>query len=173
MVTFKFTGYLQRYYGQVDLNVTTAAQGLRLLIAQNREFKKSFLSGRVSIHIDDKPVNESELSFSMDKSLPDGSVVMVSPEIEGAVTGMVVASLILAAVSVAYSIYTARNMKNQTSAEAAETDSIKNNSFSSVENRVGQGSPVPLLLGEMVCGSNVLSVGIDTSNDQDFTMLVS
>ncbi|EDB4200986.1 tail assembly protein, partial [Salmonella enterica subsp. enterica serovar Senftenberg] len=41
------------------------------------------------------------------------------------------------------------------------------------ENRVGQGRPVPILLGEMEVGSNVISLGIDTSNNADWTESIS
>ncbi|EHL37063.1 Tail assembly protein I, partial [Salmonella enterica subsp. enterica serovar Montevideo str. ATCC BAA710] len=61
----------------------------------------------------------------------------------------------------------------KTSAEAAETNTLTNNSFTSAENRVGQGRPVPILLGEMAVGSNVISLGIDTSNNADWTESIS
>lgn len=75
--------------------------------------------------------------------------------------------------SIAYSVYMSRNMKTKTSAEAAETNTLTNNSFTSAENRVGQGRPVPILIGEMEVGSNVISLGIDTSNNQDWTESIS
>ena len=97
------------------------------------------------------------------------------PEIDGAITPVAAAWIAVAVsvASVAYSVYMSRNMKTKTSAEAAETNTITNNSFTSAENRVGQGRPVPILLGEMVVGSNVISLGIDTSNNQDWTETIS
>lgn len=111
----------------------------------------------------------------MDRNLKDGSTVLFVPVIEGAISGTfaLVATLVIAAASVAYSIYMARNMKTKTSAEAAETNTLTNNSFTSAENRVGQGRPVPILLGEMEVGSNVISLGIDTSNNQNWTESIS
>jgi predicted phage tail protein len=75
--------------------------------------------------------------------------------------------------SVAYSVYMSRNMKTKTSAEAAETNTLTNNSFTSAENRVGQGHPVPLLLGEMEVGSNVISSVSTQANNQDWTESIS
>jgi hypothetical protein len=49
--------------------------------------------------------------------------------------------------SIAYSVYMSRNMKTKTSAEAAETNTLTNNSFTSAENRWAGGA-VPLLLGK-------------------------
>jgi len=122
-------------------------------------------------------VEISSVQWHMDRNLEDGSVVLFVPVIEGAglETGTIVliASLVVSAASVAYSVYMSRNMKTKTSAEAAETNTITNNSFTSAENRVGQGRPVPILLGEMVVGSNVISLGIDTSNNQDWTETIS
>lgn len=93
----------------------------------------------------------------------------------GAITAAAAAWIAVAVsvASIAYSVYMSRNMKTKTSAEAAETNTLTNNSFTSAENRVGQGRAVPLLLGEMEVGSNVISLGIDTSNNQDWTESIS
>lgn len=114
------------------------------------------------------------MQWHLDRHLKDGSVVLFVPVVEGAITAA--AAWIAVAVSVAsiaYSVYMSRNMKTKTSAEAAETNTLTNNSFTSAENRVGQGRPVPILLGEMEVGSNVISLGIDTSNNQDWTESIS
>lgn len=157
------------------MNVETPAQGLRLLLAQSPEFKKDFLKTRIRIRMAGEDVTEESIRLHMDRKLPDGSIVLFVPVVEGAITGTValVATLVIAAASVAYSIYMARNMKTKNAAEAAENNTITNNSFTSAENRIGQGRPVPLLLGEMVVGSNVISLGIDTSNNQDWTESIS
>lgn len=174
MLIFKFAGSLRRFYRQIPLNVDTPAQGLRLLLAQNHEFKKAFLNTRLRIRIAGEDVEESAMQWHLDRHLKDGSVVLFVPVVEGAITAA--AAWIAVAVSVAsiaYSVYMSRNMKTKTSAEAAETNTLTNNSFTSAENRVGQGRPVPILLGEMEVGSNVISLGIDTSNNQDWTESIS
>ncbi|EOC1186472.1 tail assembly protein [Cronobacter sakazakii] len=175
MLIFKFAGHLRRHFRQVEMNVETPAQGLRLLLAQSHEFKKDFLKTRIRIRMAGEDVTEESIRLHMDRRLPDGSTVLFVPVVEGAITGTValVATLVIAAASVAYSIYMARNMKTKNAAEAAENNTITNNSFTSAENRVGQGRPVPLLLGEMVVGSNVISLGVDTSNNQDWTESIS
>ncbi|EPS2706774.1 tail assembly protein [Cronobacter turicensis] len=174
MLIFKFAGHLRRHFRQVEMNVETPAQGLRLLLAQSPEFKKNFLKTRIRIRMAGEDVTEESIRLHMDRKLPDGSTVLFVPVVEGAITGTValVATLVIAAASVAYSIYMARNMKTKNAAEAAENNTITNNSFTSAENRVGQGRPVPLLLGEMVVGSNVISLGIDTSNNVDWDISI-
>lgn len=173
MLIFKFAGNLRRFHRQISLNVDTPAQGLRLLLAQNHEFKKAFLNTKLRMRVAGEELTEDSTQWHMDRHLKDGSVVLFVPVVEGAVTGALVATLVIAAASVAYSIYMARNMKNKNSAEAAESNTITNNSFTSAENRVGQGKPVPILVGEMVVGSNVISLGIDTVNNDGWDEIIS
>ncbi|EJY1650165.1 tail assembly protein [Salmonella enterica subsp. enterica serovar Schwarzengrund] len=175
MLIFKFAGSLRRFYRQIPLNVGTPAQGLRLLLAQNHEFKKAFLNTRLRIRIAGEDVEASAMQWHLDRHLKDGSVVLFVPVVEGAITAAVAAWIAVAVsvASIAYSVYMSRNMKTKTSAEAAETNTLTNNSFTSAENRVGQGRPVPILIGEMEVGSNVISLGIDTSNNQDWTESIS
>jgi hypothetical protein len=47
VLIFKFAGNLRRFYRQISLNVDTPAQGLRLLLAQDFEFKKAFLNTKL------------------------------------------------------------------------------------------------------------------------------
>lgn len=175
MLIFKFAGHLRRHIRSIEMNVATPAQGLRLLLAQNNELKKDFMSSKIRMRVAGEDVLEDSINWQMDRELPDGSLVIFVPVVEGAITGtaVLVATLIVAAASVAYSIYMARNMKSKNSADAAQSNSITNNSFTSAENRVGQGRPIPILLGEMVVGSNVASLGIDTSNNQDWSESIS
>ncbi|HHJ4378052.1 TPA: tail assembly protein [Citrobacter freundii] len=176
MLIFKFAGHLRRHFRKVELNVDTPAQGIRLLLAQNHEFKKAFLNSRVTLRIGSDDVGGDSMRWHMDRHLRGGTTVTFIPVVEGAGIEIGIAGWIaigLAAASVAYSVYSARNMKTKTSAEAAETNTLTNNSFTSAENRVGQGRPVPILLGEMEVGSNVISLGIDTSNNSDWEESIS
>lgn len=176
MLKFRFTGNLRRYYGKVCLNVDTPAQGLNLLIAQNHEFKKAFLSTPLRLRIAGKDYNEKTAPAAVNSKYPDGTTVIVAPVVGGGIAGIGVVGWILigvSVVSVAFSIFMSRNMKIKTSAESAQDNTISNNTYTSVENKVGQGRPVPILLGEMKIGSNVGSLGIDTSNNRDALDVVS
>lgn len=167
MVIFKFSGHLRRFYSEVSLNVRTASQGLRLLLAQNHEFKKAFLNSSLKTIIKGQPQSEGDLSFSMNSELNSGDEVVFVPAVSGSYVAA--AAIIIAVASVAYSIYSARSMKSKTSAESQNDNTVTNTSFGSAENRVGQGQPVPILLGRMVVGSNVISLGIDTTNDLNWS----
>lgn len=175
MLIFRFAGHLRRHFRQVSMNVDTPAQGLRLLLAQCPGFKKDFLNCRLRVRVAGEDVDESSARWHLDRTLKDGSTVLFVPVVDGAITAVAAAWIAVAVsvASIAYSVYMSRNMKTKTSAEAAETNTLTNNSFTSAENRVGQGRPVPILLGEMVVGSNVISLGIDTSNNQDWTETIS
>ncbi|NUL36647.1 tail assembly protein [Kosakonia sacchari] len=174
MLIFKFSGALRRFFSEVSMNVETPAQGLRLLFAQNSELKKYFMRNRVNILINHTELNNDNAVWNMERKLCHGSTVSFVPVVAGGglETGTIIAivSLVVAAASVAYSIYMARNMKNKNSAESADT--IENNSFTNAENRVGQGRPVPILIGEMVVGSNVISLGINTENPADWDEII-
>ena len=176
MLKFRFTGNLRRYYGKVCLNVDTPAQGLGLLVAQNHEFKKAFLSTPLRLRIAGKDYDEKTAPAAVNSKYPDGTTVIVAPVVEGGIAGIGVVGRILigvSVVSVAFSIFMSRNMKIKTSAESAQDNTISNNTYTSVENKVGQGRPVPILLGEMKIGSNVGSLGIDTNNNRDALDVVS
>ncbi|EMR8943700.1 tail assembly protein [Yersinia enterocolitica] len=175
MLIFKFSGNLRRHFRQITLKVDTPSQGLRLLLAQCPEFKRDFYKSKIRMRVDGNDVSNDTLSFHMDRHLRDGVTVLFVPVVEGAITAVAAAWIMVAVTvaSVAYSLYMTSNMKTKTSAESAQSGTITNNSFTSAENKVGQGRPVPLLLGEMVVGSNVGSLGIDTSNNKDWNISIS
>ena len=158
------------------MNVDTPAQGLGLLVAQNHEFKKAFLSTPLRLRIAGKDYDEKTAPAAVNSKYPDGTTVIVAPVVEGGIAGIGVVGWILigvSVVSVAFSIFMSRNMKIKTSAESAQDNTISNNTYTSIENKVGQGRPVPILLGEMKIGSNVGSLGIDTNNNRDALDVVS
>ncbi len=175
MLIFRFSGNFRRHFRQVTLKVDTTSQGLRLLLAQCPEFKRDFYKSKIRMRVDGNDLSNDTLNFHMDRHLRDGATVLFVPVVEGAITAVAAAWIMVAVTvaSVAYSLYMTSNMKTKTSAESAQSGTITNNSFTSAENKVGQGRPVPLLLGEMVVGSNVGSLGIDTSNNKDWNISIS
>lgn len=174
MLTFGFAGNLRRHFRQITMNVDTPAQGLRLLLAQCPAFKRDFYNTRIRMRIDGNDVCGDNLEFHMNRHVKDGSRVLIVPVVEGSISAAVAVWIMVAVTvaSVAYSLYMTSHMKTSTSADQ-DTNSITNNSFTSAENRIGQGRPVPILVGEMVVGSNVISLGIDTTNNQDWNISIS
>ena len=174
MLIFRFAGNLRRHFRQIALNVSTPSQGLRLLLAQCPAFKRDFYKTRIRMRVDGSDVANDSLEFHMNRHLKEGATVLFVPVIEGAISAVAAAWIMVAVTvaSVAYSLYMTSTMKTKSSADQ-DTNSITNNSFTNAENRIGQGRPVPLLLGEMVVGSKVISLGIDTSNNQDWNISIS
>lgn len=175
MLIFRFAGSFRRHFRQISLKVDTPSQGLRLLLAQCPAFKRDFYQTKIRLRIDRQDVNYENLEFHMDRKLKDGASVFFIPVVEGSIAAapwVVWAVVAVSVASVAYSLYMTSHMKTKTSADQ-DTNSITNNSFTNVENRIGQGRPVPILLGEMVVGSNVISLGIDTTNNQDWDISIS
>jgi len=174
VLKFRFAGNLRRHFRQIELNVETPAQGLRLLLAQCPDFKRDFYKTKLRIRMAGDDIHPDQIDFNMNRKLRDGSTVLFAPVVEGAISAAAAAwiAVAISVASAAYSVY--MTSKTKTSAEAAaDSNSITNNSFTSADNRVGQGNPVPLLLGEMVVGSNVISLGIDTSNNADWEISIS
>lgn len=171
MLKFRFAGDLQRFFGEriLTLDVETPGQGLRLLMAQNPAFKKELLTRPISIRLSGKSVKDDECNYHMNRHVKPNSTVAIVPVVQGAglsaVAIMGIVSLVVTVAGTAYAFISMRNMKAQNAAEANQNGSIQNNSFTSAENREGQGRPVPILLGEMLIGSNVISLGIDTTNN--------
>lgn len=174
MLIFGFAGNLRRHFRQISLNVDTPAQGLRLLLAQCPAFKRDFYQTRLRMRIDGSDVSADTLEFHMNRHVKDGTRVLFVPIVEGSISAVAAVWIMVAVTvaSVAYSLYMTSHMKTKSSADQ-DANSITNNSFTSAENRIGQGRPVPLLLGEMEVGSNVISLGIDTTNNQDWNISIS
>ena len=174
MLIFGFAGNLRRHFRQISLNVDTPAQGLRLLLAQCPAFKRDFYQTRLRMRIDGSDVSADTLELHMNRHVKDGARVLFVPIVEGSISAVAAVWIMVAVTvaSVAYSLYMTSHMKTKSSADQ-DTNSITNNSFTSAENRIGQGRSVPLLLGEMEVGSNVISLGIDTTNNQDWNISIS
>lgn len=179
MITLKFYGPIKKHYHRLDFDVAKPVQALRLLMAQNHAFKRELLNNKFQFRIDGQPIDSEERLAKLDTEYPDGTVLQVYEVVQGRLAGLASIGLAtwitigVAAVSIAFSLYMAKNMKLKTSAESAQDNTIDNNTYTSTENRVGQGKPVPILLGEMVVGSNVISLGIDTSNNADWHESIS
>ena len=138
MLIFKFAGNLRRFYRQISLNVDTPAQGLRLLLAQDFEFKKPFSIQSCGCGWRARMLRNLRCNGIWTATLKMAQWFCSCRwwrGISAAAAAWIAVAVSVA--SVAYSVYMSRNMKTKTSAEAAETNTLTNNSFTSAENRVG------------------------------------
>lgn len=172
MIRLNLHGNIAKHYGkQLSLYVDTPRDALNILMAQNQGFKRDLLNQRYKITINDKQMTEDSFGAGMDARYKEADIHL-TPVIQGSgvLEGISLVTWIAIGVgvaSVAFSLFMGRNMRVKTSAESAQDNTISNNTYTSIENKVGQGRPVPILLGEMKIGSNVGSLGIDTSNNKD------
>ena len=192
MVKFRLGGYLRRFGKDFELDVSSAAEGLRGLLLQIPGLRESLGEGRVRIRIGGREQTEAGVANGMHSTLCDGHSVVIVPVITGAKNGLVMGVLGVVAIAAAFwtgggSIATwagasgiaagamgvagialvAAGMasmltKTPTIPGVNEAATISNQYTSSLENRIGQGIAVPLLYGEMVVGSNVISLGLET-----------
>ena len=184
MAIVKFYGNLKQYGDKYKINADTAAEALNCLYLQIKGLKEDIKKGFFRVRINKKDISEKTLQFGLQSQLPHDSVIHIVPAATGAKSGglfgviagaaLVVAGVIvgvgtgigLALVAggaglmlggVAQMLTRTPKMKNTSNDEGK-----KSTSFSSLENTVAQGAPVPLAYGEIMVGSKVESQGVET-----------
>ncbi|MDC9623585.1 tail assembly protein [Xenorhabdus sp. XENO-7] len=80
----------------------------------------------------------------------------------GGMSGAVATGLAIAGVALISAGLASMLTKMPKGPEMGSSKTDGNQYFSSLENRIGQGYPVPIAYGEMVVGSNVISQGLET-----------
>ena len=188
MVKFRMGGYLRRFGKDYELDVNTAAEGLRGLVLQIPGLRDAISAGYVRIRIAGQEQTETDIKAGMHTALYDGDNVVIVPVIAGAKSGFFMG--VLGAVAIAAAFWTGGASIAAWGAAAtamgaagialvgaglasmltktpkmpglSESQNISNQYASSLENRVGQGKAVPILYGELLVGSNVISQGLET-----------
>ncbi|WP_413724642.1 tail assembly protein [Sodalis sp. RH16] len=190
MATVRFYGDLKRFGSEFQLDVETGAEALRALLIQIPGLRQHISEGRYKVRVGEKQLTMDTLDKGMHARLKRKTEIRITPVVAGAkngglfqtilgsaliaigvvVTGMTFGSAAavggalisvgigLAAGGVAQML--TKTPKTSTSSNA--DNGTANNYFSSLENVVGQGDPVPLLYGRMRVGSHVISQGLIT-----------
>ncbi|CNI69340.1 tail assembly protein [Yersinia frederiksenii] len=187
MVTLMFGGYYRRFGRKYELNINSAAEGLRCLLLQIPELKESMKNDNVRIRISGKDMTTESLNSGMHTKLKDGDKIIIVPVIAGAKSGGL-GMIILGVVAVAAAFWSGGASLAGYSAMVAtagvalaasgiallltKTPSVNTGSnsengeankyFSSLQNRVGQGQPVALAYGAPMVGSTIVSQGLET-----------
>ncbi|EHM9030866.1 tail assembly protein [Escherichia coli] len=173
-------GDLQRFGRRIDLRVKTGAEAIRALATQLPVFRQKLSDGWYQIRIAGRDTGENELSARLNEPLEHGAVIHIVPRLAGAKSGGIFQAVLGAAlIAVVSGMYAAgasmilggvaqmlapkpRTPRTQT------TDNGKQNTyFSSLDNMVAQGNPLPVLYGEMRVGSRVVSQEISTADEGD------
>lgn len=185
MAIIKFYGNLKQYGDKYKINSDTAAEALNCLYAQIKGLKQEIMAGYFRVRINKKDITEDTVQFGLHSTLPQDAVIHVVPIVAGAKSGgffQVILGAALVGIGFAFfgGLGTATGLAliaggaglmlggvAQMLTKTPKTDTTsettkKSTSFSSLSNAIAQGAPVPLVYGQMMIGSKVLSQGLET-----------
>ncbi|EBJ3928037.1 tail assembly protein [Salmonella enterica subsp. diarizonae serovar 16:z10:e,n,x,z15] len=187
MATLRLYGDLQRFGKRFDLSIKTAAEGLHALYLQIPGLRQKIQEGWYQVRIAGKDVTQDDVTARLHEPLPSGAVIHIVPRMEGAKNGgmfQFVAGAVLAVVgyalgwtgigavvgSIGVSMMVGGIAQMLTPTPKSPTSSHADNGkasvyFSSVDNMIAQGNPVPIPYGEIMCGSRVISQEITTRDE--------
>ncbi|EKS2238282.1 tail assembly protein [Salmonella enterica] len=186
-------GDLERFGCRTDLSIKTAAEGVYALAMQIPGFRQRMNEGWYQIRIAGEDVSADSLTARLHEPLPAGAVIHIVPRMEGAKSGGVF-QVVLGAVAVVAAFWTggasmaawgalstglftagasmmlggvAQMLTPQPKAPSMHSaDNGKQNTyFSSLENMVAQGNPVPVPYGEIMTGSRRISQELSTRDE--------
>ncbi|OSD65830.1 phage tail protein, partial [Salmonella enterica subsp. enterica serovar Rough O:d:1,7] len=183
-------GDLQRFGKRFSLSIKTAAEGVYALAMQIPGFREKMTEGWYQVRIAGEDVSEDTLSTRLHEPLPPGAVIHIVPRMEGAKSGGIF-QVVLGAVAIAAAFWTggasmaawgalstglftagasmmlggvAQMLTPQPKAPSMHSaDNGKQNTyFSSLDNMVAQGNPLPVAYGEVMTGSRRISQELST-----------
>lgn len=186
-------GDLQRFGRRFDLSVKTGAEALHALFTQISGLKQKIQQGWYQVRIAGKDVTEDAVATRLHELLPPGAVIHVVPRMAGAAKGGVfqaIAGAVMVVAGAAISYFSAGTLSafgvgmmkfgaammlggvaqmlapQPKSPSSRQTDNGRQNTyFSSLDNMMAQGNPLPVLYGEMLTGSRVISQEISTRDE--------
>ncbi|ECC1695195.1 tail assembly protein [Salmonella enterica subsp. salamae] len=180
-------GDLQRFGRRICLSIKTAAEGIHALAIQLPGFRQRMNEGWYQVRIAGSDMAPETITARLNEPLPPGAVVHIVPRIAGAKNGIwqVVAGAALigasfipglnaVAATALFSAGTSMALGGVAqmlapvpkTPAAGQTDNGKQNMyFSSLDNMVAQGNPLPVLYGEMQIGSRVISQMMSTRDE--------
>ncbi|EDD5835443.1 tail assembly protein [Salmonella enterica] len=186
-------GDLQRFGKRFSLSIKTAAEGVYALAMQIPGFRQRMNEGWYQVRIAGEDVSEHTLSARLHEPLPTGAVIHIVPRMAGAKSGGIF-QVVLGAVAIAAAFWTggasmaawgalstglftagasmmlggvAQMLTPQPKAPSMHNaDNGKQNTyFSSLDNMVAQGNPLPVAYGEVMTGSRRISQELSTRDE--------
>ncbi|EKR5679121.1 tail assembly protein [Salmonella enterica] len=187
MATLRLYGDLQRFGKRFDLSIKTAAEGLHALYLQIPGLRQRIQEGWYQVRIAGKDVTPDDVTARLHEPLPSGAVIHIVPRMEGAKNAgifQVVVGAVLTVVGIVTSwtgvgaavgaagiaMMAGGVVQMLTPTPKSPSSSHADNGkasvyFSSVDNMIAQGNPVPIPYGEIMCGSRVISQEITTRDE--------
>ncbi|EMD2961481.1 tail assembly protein [Salmonella enterica] len=186
-------GDLQRFGRRTDLSIKTAAEGVYALAMQIPGFRQRMSEGWYQVRIAGRDVAPDDVTARLHEPLPIGAVIHIVPRMEGAKSGGIF-QVVLGAVAIAAAFWTggasmaawgalstglftagasmmlggvAQMLTPQPKAPSMHNaDNGKQNTyFSSLDNMVAQGNPLPVAYGEVMTGSRRISQELSTRDE--------
>ena len=179
MVTVRFYGDLKQFGTSFKMDVASVPEALRALMVQIAGLREHIEKGHYRVTADGKKLTESTLETDVEKSLHITPVVKGAGKDGGLL--QTIAGVVLVVVGVVMNVYApgsgtvfiqlgagmvlggiAQLLTKLPKMDnfSKDTDQLKSSSFSNLVNMAAQGAPVPIVYGEMMIGSKVLSQGI-------------
>lgn len=177
-------GDLKQYGDKFDMNIETAAEGLRGLCCQIKGLQQRIIDGWFRVRINGVDMTTDNLQFGLHSRLPENAVIHIVPKVAGAKNGGLF-QFIAGAIMVVVGAWTfssgggglmaagfgmmiggvAQMLTKMPKTEIKSSESNRNTYFSNLDNTIAQGAPVPLIYGRMKIGSKVLSQGLELLED--------
>ena len=178
-------GDLKQYGDKFDMNIETAAEGLKGLCCQIKGLQQRIIDGWFRVRINGVDMTTDNLQFGLHSRLPENAVIHIVPKVAGAKNGGLF-QFIAGAVMVVVGVFTSWcgggaliaagiglmvGGVAQMLTKTPKTDKLKeglankNTYFSNLDNTIAQGAPVPLIYGRIKIGSKVLSQGLELLED--------
>lgn len=185
MAKIRLYGDLKQYGDKFDMNIETAAEGLRGLCCQIKGLQQRIIDGWFRVRINGVDMTTDNLQFGLHSRLSENAVIHIVPKVTGAKNGGVF-QFIAGAVMVVVGVFTSWGgggaliaagiglmvggvaqmlTKIPKSDKAKEGLANKNTYFSNLDNTIAQGAPVPVIYGQSKIGSKVLSQGLEVLED--------
>ena len=181
MAKIRLYGDLKQFGDKFDMNIETAAEGLRGMFCQIKGLQQRIIDGWFRVRINGVDMTNDNLQFGLHSRLSENAVIHIIPKVAGAKNGgvfqfiagaiMVVVgaltswcggwALIAGGIGLMVGGVAQMLTKTPKTDKAKEGLSNKNTYFSNLDNTIAQGAPVPLIYGRIKIGSKVLSQGLE------------
>lgn len=188
-VIIRFYGDLRQFGDRFTLHVDNAKEALDVLMCQIDGLKQHVRNGFYQLRIAGIDASEETLPYFGNKTLADGDVIHLVPKIQGSGKfGQVIAGAVLIVAGYAVTLLSygwaapvggaminlgiglmvggvaQLLMKQPKMTTGGTEEQSKSYSFTNIANVISQGVQIPLIYGEPVVGSYVVSQGVSSHN---------
>ena len=174
MVTVRFYGDLKQFGTSFKLDVATVPEALRALLTQIPGLRYHMERGEYKVRADNKYLSEDSVDSHVNSTLHLTPVTKGAGKNGGILQTVLGAVMLVVAyvfpVTAPYLVPLGVGLISGGVAQLLtkipkmdsrkDSDDLKSSSFSNLANMAAQGAPVPIIYGEMMVGSKVLSQGV-------------